>query len=34
MGGFRDLKVYQLAYRLAMVIFNESKVFPKKNAIP
>ena len=30
MGGFRDLKVYQLAYRLAMVIFNESKVFPKE----
>ncbi len=30
MGGFRDLKVYQLAYRLAMEIFNESKVFPKE----
>lgn len=28
--GFRDLKVYQLAYRLAMEIFNESKTFPKE----
>ena len=28
--GFRDLKVYQLAYRLAMEIFNESKAFPKE----
>ncbi len=27
--GFRDLKVYQLAYKLAMEIFNESKTFPK-----
>jgi four helix bundle protein len=26
--GFRDLKVYQLAYRLAMEIFRESKSFP------
>lgn len=26
--GFRDLKVYQLAYRLAMEIFEESKRFP------
>jgi four helix bundle protein len=26
--GFKDLKVYQLAYRLAMRIFHESKVFP------
>ncbi|MDX6306328.1 MAG: hypothetical protein QOI77_3297 [Blastocatellia bacterium] len=26
--GFRDLKVYQLAYRLAMEIFHESKSFP------
>lgn len=25
--GFRDLKVYQLAYRLAMEIFHESKSF-------
>lgn len=28
--GHRDLKVYQLAYKLAMEIFNESKVFPKE----
>ena len=28
--GFRDLKVYQLAYKLAMGIFNESKAFPKE----
>ena len=27
--GFRDLKVYQLAYKLAMEIFDESKSFPK-----
>jgi four helix bundle protein len=27
--GHRDLKVYQLAYKLAMDIFIESKVFPK-----
>src|SRR5947209_20481788 len=27
--GHRDLKVYQLAYKLAMEIFNLSKVFPK-----
>jgi len=26
--GYRDLKVYQLAYKLAMEIFNESKTFP------
>ncbi len=30
MRGYRDLKVYQLAYRLAMDIFNESKSFPKE----
>ncbi len=29
MRGFRDLKVYQLAYKLAMEIFEESKAFPK-----
>jgi len=29
LGGHRDLKVYQLAYRLAMQIFDESKKFPK-----
>ena len=28
--GHKDLKVYQLAYRLAMEIFNESKSFPKE----
>lgn len=28
--GHRDLKVYQLAYKLAMKIFNESKSFPKE----
>ena len=26
--GFRDLKVYQMAFTLAMEIFNESKKFP------
>lgn len=26
--GFKDLKVYQLAFRLAMEIFHESKKFP------
>jgi four helix bundle protein len=26
--GFRDLKVYQLAYKLAMEIFHETKKFP------
>ena len=26
--GYRDLKVYQLAYRLATEIFNETKRFP------
>ncbi|MFL6286217.1 MAG: four helix bundle protein [Pyrinomonadaceae bacterium] len=28
--GHRDLKVYQLAYRLAMEIFEETKKFPKE----
>ena len=28
--GFRDLKVYQLAYQLAMEIFHESKSFPQE----
>ena len=27
-NGYRDLKVYQLAYRLAMEVFIESKTFP------
>ena len=30
MRGHRDLKVYQLAYKLAMEIFNDSKGFPKE----
>ena len=29
MQGFRDLKVYQSAYKLAMEIFEVSKAFPK-----
>lgn len=29
-GDFRELKVYQLAYRLAMEIFHISKSFPKE----
>ena len=28
--GYRDLKVYQLAYKLAMEIFEISKSFPKE----
>ena len=28
--GHRDLKVYQLAYKLAMDIFHASKAFPKE----
>jgi four helix bundle protein len=27
-GGFRDLKVYQLAFRLAMEIYEDTKEFP------
>jgi four helix bundle protein len=27
--GHRDLKVFQLAYKLAMEIFNETKTFPQ-----
>jgi len=30
MGDFRDLLVYQLAYKLAMEIFQVSKRFPKE----
>jgi four helix bundle protein len=30
MQGYRDLKVFQLAYRLAMEIFNATKDFPKE----
>ena len=29
MEGFRDLKVYQAAYMLAMDVFNETRTFPK-----
>ena len=28
--GYKDLKVYQLSYRLAMEIFEETKLFPKE----
>ena len=28
--GHRDLKVFQLAYKLAMRIFRESRTFPKE----
>ena len=28
--GFKNLKVYQLAYQLAMEIFEISKKFPKE----
>ena len=30
MGNYRDLKVYQLAYTLAMEIFEMTKGFPKE----
>lgn len=30
MRGFKDLEVYQLAYKLAMQIFDVSKTFPKE----
>lgn len=30
LNGHRDLKVFQLAYKLAMEIFQESKSFPKE----
>ena len=28
--GYKDLKVYQLAYKLAMEIFEITKLFPKE----
>jgi len=28
--GFRDLKVYQLSYRLALEVFEVSKSYPKE----
>ena len=30
MRGHRDLRVYQLAYKLAMDVFKESRAFPKE----
>jgi len=30
MEGHKQLRVYQAAYKLAMEIFNESKLFPKE----
>ncbi len=30
MSSFRDLKVYQLAFKLAMDIFETTKLFPKE----
>ena len=30
MRGYKDLKVYQLAYQLAMDVFNASKTFPRE----
>ena len=30
MGDFRDLKVYQLSYKLAMEIYHISRKFPKE----
>ncbi len=29
-GGYRDLKVYQMAYQLALEIFRITKNFPKE----
>ena len=31
-GGFKDLKVYQMAYQLAMEIFELTQKFPKHEA--
>ena len=31
MQGHRDLKVYQLAYKLAMEIFHLSQTFPRED---
>ena len=30
MRGYKDLKVFQMAYRLAMEIFRETKAFPRE----
>ncbi len=32
--GHRDLKVFQLAYRLAMEIFHLTSTFPEKKSTP
>jgi four helix bundle protein len=32
MAGLEGLKVYQLAYRLAMMVFHDSKSFPKEES--
>ena len=32
--GHRDLKVYQLAYKLAMEIYEQSRAFPKDERYP
>jgi four helix bundle protein len=32
--GFRDLKVYQLAFKLAMEVFSLSKSFPEEERYP
>jgi four helix bundle protein len=29
-GGFRELRVYKLAYRMAMEIFRRSRIFPNE----
>ena len=31
--GFRDLRAYQLAFKLAMEIFQESKISPRRKSI-
>jgi hypothetical protein len=33
-NGYKDLKVYQLAYKLAMEIFKETKGFPPEEKLP
>jgi hypothetical protein len=30
MGGFRDMIVYQKAFKLAVMVFNLTKKFPEK----
>ncbi len=31
--GYRDLKVFQLSYKLAMEIFHLSKAFPREELL-